>query len=158
MCSVSYETEMVTVGTKMEIRFLPINYWMSRVVLPLMPVIIWVLCFIIYGAGNIHGDKWLRILAVLPIALLGSAPAFRTLLSDKRIWLNWILKKEKYELLRIQEGRPYLQVLNRREGGEMCIRYFRIRDLREDAAIPWAFDVYKMTLCNVDKKNNSDCS
>lgn len=85
---------------------------------------------------------------------LNARELFRAM-GDKRIELNHILKREKVELLRIREGRPYLYVMYRKNGYVKTKR-FRVSDRRKGAREPWVLDLRYMAFLNTPVVGKTD--
>lgn len=142
MCMIYYETEKSTTAVKGKVRYLPAGFWVSFFLVSLLPLWFPSLLFaflVVYGSGEVL----LTAAVLIPCYCAVNARELFRAIGDKRIELNHILKREKVELLRIREGRPYLYVTYRKDGRAKTKR-FRIKDWRKEAHGPWVLDLQYM--------------
>lgn len=142
MCMIYYETEKSTTAVKGKVRYLPAGFWVSFFLVSLLPLWFPSLLFaflVVYGSRKLL----LTAAVLIPCYCAVNARELFRAIGDKRIELNHILKREKVELLRIREGRPYLYVTYRKDGRAKTKR-FRIKDWRKEAHGPWVLDLQYM--------------
>ena len=144
MCMIYYETEKSTTAVKGKVRYLPAGFWVSFFLVSLLPL--WFPSLLLAFLVSCGSRKLLLTAAALiPCYCAVNARELFRAIGDKRIELNHVLKREKVELLRIREGRPYLYVTYRKDGRAKTKR-FRIKDWRKEAHGPWVLDLRYMAL------------
>ena len=137
-----YETKEATVAVEGKVHYLPVGFWISFFLISMLPV--WFPSLLLAFLVSCGSRKLLLTAAVLiPCYCAVNARELFRAIGDKRIELNHVLKREKVELLRIREGRPYLYVTYRKDGRAKTKR-FRIKDWRKEAHGPWVLDLQYM--------------
>lgn len=143
---VFYEKKDQTIITNLRVQFLEKQFWRYFFTCSLFPV--WALLFwigVIVWSGI---DEQFLLAAYLPFLCLLTYKGVWMSVRDDRICLEQILKKRKYELLRVKEDCPYLYVVIRQPHGAAYNRRFRIRNQVQNTEDAWELNIDRMVLRN----------